>query len=68
MWMSYRQDSQQRSLASILEADHRDIHLRGPAIGWLLSASWLRERQENTTRWACKMGAEMPLGTASKKD
>jgi hypothetical protein len=58
VWMSYRQDSQQRSLASILEADHRDIHLRGPVIGWLLSALWLRDckriQRDGFAKWMQK--------------
>lgn len=28
---THRQNSQQRRLASILQADHRDVHLRRPA-------------------------------------
>lgn len=39
--MAYRQNSQQRCLSRILEADHRDVHLRRPAIGSLWSASCL---------------------------
>lgn len=31
-FLSYRQDSEQRGLASILETDHRNIHLGRPAV------------------------------------
>ena len=31
-WNAYRQNPQQRGLARILQADHRDIHLRRPVI------------------------------------
>lgn len=43
---TYRQDSQQRSLAGILQADHRDIHLRRPITQEKVSIVLRRERAE----------------------
>ncbi len=56
--IAYRQNSQQRGLASILQADHRDIHLGGPIIVQFRSATYLwrlrrclefAERRDGTT-------------------